>query len=594
MVDEVGAIIGKDYFINKNKERRLSELDQMNFVDRTISGLGGDPAEIKSLGRRILSEEAGMIPGAVAGGRYGQALGPWGRVTGMALGGAAGALTGKKLDELFGNPRPDEQGLMDDFITAAGGTLAAKLPPVRKSEVRLIDNIFEGKKISRTPGMVSDSTIVQAMEQRLKELPGSAGQLDTALEKTYSQFENAINHLLDDSTLRIEGAFDIGKTIAKGAQSKIDAFKTRADALYKATKVIRGDSPVQPTELGEFVSKYSGRFDNPAFGELKDNLEMQKLLKALIDEDGNLVTQSWRDMDEVREIMGGMMQFGSGKDVGLMKKAYKSLLNDMDVAADQFGGPGKRAWKKARDYTRKTTFSRSEQLAKIAAAEPESLWRSLVAGKGSFTKIAKAKRAVDRDTWKNIVAEVIRYAGRDVDANSMHFFNPQKFLTAWSRISEDTKAAKVMFGDMYSDLKDLASIARRMKAPQRFGNSSGTGRANFLNNLFLVGAGGVGGVSGAVFSPIAGVTAAASTLLAPATLGKIWTSPKLIKWMKRGSDLQMNSPKVRTAYARAGAALMAAEGIDDEQISTIAEYIMGASPNMQSGPYDDVPTVPNQ
>jgi len=39
---------------------------------------------------------------------------------------------------------------------------------------------------------------------------------------------------------------------------------------------------------------------------------------------------------------------------------------------------------------------------------------------------------------------------------------------------------------------------------------------------------------------------------------------------------------------------MAAEGIDDEQISTIAEYIMGASPNMQSGPYDDVPTVPNQ
>ena len=37
MVDEVEAILGKDYFINKNKERRLSELDQMNIVDRTIS-----------------------------------------------------------------------------------------------------------------------------------------------------------------------------------------------------------------------------------------------------------------------------------------------------------------------------------------------------------------------------------------------------------------------------------------------------------------------------------------------------------------------------------------------------------------------------
>ena len=56
----------------------------------------------------------------------------------------------------------------------------------------------------------------------------------------------------------------------------------------------------------------------------------------------------------------------------------------------------------------------------------------------------------------------------------------------------------------------------------------------------------------------------------------------------------MNSPKVRTAYARAGAALMADEAIDEEQIAAIAEHIMGASPNMQSGPYDDVPTIPTQ
>ena len=92
MVDEVEAILGKDYFINKNKERRLSELDQMNIVDRTISKWGGDPDEIKSFARRIAAEEAGMIPGAVLGGQYGAGLGPWGRLGGMALGGAAGAL----------------------------------------------------------------------------------------------------------------------------------------------------------------------------------------------------------------------------------------------------------------------------------------------------------------------------------------------------------------------------------------------------------------------------------------------------------------------------------------------------------------------
>jgi len=591
MVDEVEAILGKDYFINKNKERRLSELDQMNIVDRTISKWGGDPDEIKSFARRIAAEEAGMIPGAVLGGQYGAGLGPWGRLGGMALGGAAGALTGKRLDEMLGNPRPDETGLVNDFITAAGGTLAAKVPKIKSSQAALVDNIFEGKKIPRTPGMISDNTIVQAMEQRLRELPGSSGQLDRTLGETYSQFENAINHLLDDSTLVFEGAQDVGGAISKGAQKKIDAFAAREDALFKATRIIRGDTPVDPTQLGEFVQRYAGRFDNPAFGALKDNQEMQKLLRALVDQDGNIVTQTWRDMDDVRQTLGEMMQFGSGKDVGLMKQAWKALMEDMNAAAAQMEGPGARAWAKARDYSKRTRFAMAEKLAKIAEAEPDKLWGTLFTQKGSVTKIAKAKRAVDRDTWKAITEEVIRVGGRDAAGN----FNPQLFLKDWDRIvKNDSRAAKIMFGDMYNDLRDLSLIARRMKKMDRFGNPSGTGRARFMDMLFGAGAAGAGGLGWYAMNPIAGAATTASVLLAPATLAKIWTSPKLIKWMKRGAELQMNSPKVRTAYARAGAALMADEAIDEEQIAAIAEHIMGASPNMQAGPYDDIPTVPTQ
>ena len=590
MVDEVEAILGKDYFIKKNKERRLSELDQMNIIDRTLSRVG-DPDEIKSFTRRIAAEEAGAITGAIRGGQYGAPLGPGGRLAGMALGGAFGSFTGKRLDEMFGNPRPDETGLVNDFITAAGGSLAAKVPKIKPSQAALVDNIFEGRKIARTPGMISDNTIVQAMEQRLKELPGSAGQLDRALETTYGQFENAINHLLDDSTLILEGATDVGGAISKGAQSKIDAFAAREDALFKATRIIRGDTPVNPTRLGEFVQRYAGRFDNPAFGQLKDNQEMQKLLRALVDQDGNVVTQTWRDMDDVRQTLGGMMQFGSGKDVGLMKQAYKALMQDMDVAASQMEGAGGKAWRKARDYSKRTRFAKAEQLAEIASADPDSLWRSLFTQKGSVTKIAKAKRAVDRDTWKAITQEVIRVGGRDADGN----FNPQLFLKDWDRIAKnDSRAAKIMFGDMYDDLKSLSLIARRMKKVDRFGNPSGTGRANFMNMLFGAGATAGGGLGWYAMNPIAGAATTASILLAPTTLAKIWTSPKLLKWMKSGSELQMNSPKVRTAYARAGAALMADEAIDEEQIAAIAEHIMGASPNMQAGPYDDVPTIPTQ
>ncbi len=598
-MNNIEQTIGRDFFVKKNEERRKEAQGAMSWVDRAVSGLPpllrdeGVREEIYGFGRRIGAEMAGAAEGAVLGGRYGQQLGPHGRLLGMALGGAAGALTGKRLDELFGNMRPDEIGLFNDFVTAAGGTLAAKVPKLYSSERAILDNIFSGRGISKTPGMISDSSIVQAMEQRLRELPGSAGIMNRSVDQTYSDFENAINFLLDDSTLRFEGASAVGDAIKSGAKSKIQAFTEREDALFRATSIIGRDAPVQPSALANFVQDYSGRFDNPAFKALQDNPEIKKIMEAIFDSNGNLMPQTWGDMELVRKSIGQKMQYGSGSDIGLMKQVYKALMEDMDSAASNFDGAAKRAWQKARQYSAQTRFARSEQLAKIAEAKPESLWRKLVSGAGNRTEINQLKRAVDRDTWEAIRAEVIRFGGRDMSNPQAPFFNPRLFLSSFRKIAQqDQRAAKDLFGPIYGDLRSLAAVAHRINLPQRFGNPSGTGRANLLNNLFMAGTGAGGGI--AVFNPIAGAATAASILITPRAMAKIWTSPKLVKWMKAGTELEMGSPKVRAAYARAGATLMLDEAIDEEQIAAIVEHIMGASPNMQQGQYDDVPTIPTQ
>ena len=61
----------------------------------------------------------------------------------------------------------------------------------------------------------------------------------------------------------------------------------------------------------------------------------------------------------------------------------------------------------------------------------------------------------------------------------------------------------------------------------------------------------------------------------------------------KNEGIDFNSPKQRSAYAKAGAILMANEGIDDEQIRKLRDYLMGASPNTQPG-LEGVPTVPLQ
>ena len=75
-------------------------------------------------------------------------------------------------------------------------------------------------------------------------------------------------------------------------------------------------------------------------------------------------------------------------------------------------------------------------------------------------------------------------------------------------------------------MNDLATVAEAFKDVDKLRNFSNTGRANWLNKLFQVGAGFGGGAT--VGAP---TTGAAITVLGPYISTKILTSPRLVKWL---------------------------------------------------------------
>ena len=203
--------------------------DDYNWLEKKTADLGIDPDWAGNLVRRIGAETAGMVGGAAAGSQ----LVP-GHPLARVLGGAAGAALSSKLDQALGNTLEGDDRLINSIITAAGGSLTgpAKINP---SDARKIAKILERRGIRKTtPGIVSDSKLVQQIEQSLREIPFSGTNIDDAVRKIYDDFAAAVDHMSDDATLLFAAPSEAGEAIAKGAASKIEAIALMNCTPYRS------------------------------------------------------------------------------------------------------------------------------------------------------------------------------------------------------------------------------------------------------------------------------------------------------------------------------------------------------------------------
>jgi len=519
---------------------------------------------IKSYGERI-----GIEAGAAATGwRTGQALMAQvpqtpatviPRLAVPALSGAIGGVLGKKADVARGNVLPGDEGWQSDVLAGAGGMIGSSVPGIAAAGARQLvrkETTEAAEQATRrgmgyTPGTVSESRMIQGLEQRLKEFPFTKGNLDQALRAIHRDFGAAINRLTDDATLGRSpiAALHAGEAIIESAGRKAVLAGDRSNALYRAVNALMPKSQsVQLTKTQDFLATYAGEYGEE-YAQLQkvfgDNL-MGQIETALKGHD----ELPWHVLDQIRQQVGRRTAgaISEAGDPKLAQKLYGKILDDMETAAVDVSQDVRKAWRNARRYWRRAYSTDKDapgfvsiQLAKVQKTDPEKLLSDLQ--RGIITKIAQTRKASDPETWSLVQSEIAKRMGRapglaqEVDE---FVFSPKRFLQSFlnMRTSDlESKALKLLFGstgkyrNILPQLTELARVSQRLAASGKLANPSGTSQA--LMTWATVG----GLIGGGMVDPLT-TTAVAGGLYGGS---RLWTNKRFLDWLIRGKDVSANT-----------------------------------------------------
>jgi len=511
-----------------------------------------------------------------------------------------GGLTGKRFDQdAMGNVLPGDEEISSDVLALLGGGLATGAPtagaklmraPATRNVRRNIADL-KGLGMDYTPGTVSDSSIVQGLEQLLKEVPITSGNVNNKLTKIYRQFNNAIKHLSDDTTLDMTtDAWEVGKKIQASAAAKVAKYEERSKALYRITNdLIPQSTIVRLDDTKEFLETYAGRYTEE-YADLRkvfgDNL-MDKINTALTKHDDI----PWHILDEIRTQVGRKTTgiATDAGDPGIAKSLYGHIMTDMGAAVDDIArrtgdSSPRRAWRNASRYWR-MAFGDGGAMARtfddVAKADPDKLFKAIESG--NITNIERARKATDPETWKLVRGAVVQRLGQATAGQQDYLgqvFSPRTFLTNYNKLRKASKRPmELLFGGnakrggIDTQLASLARISDRLSASGKFANPSGTAKA-----LAMTGA-----ATGMVMEPVT----TAMTVGSAYAGSKLWTNKRFLDWMLAGQDVG--------AGTRAAGNWIAAI-----PVFTGTQYISGSDENFMSNLRDglnrwmEIPTVPNQ
>jgi hypothetical protein len=168
-------------------------------------------------------------------------------------------------------------------------------------------------------------------------------------------------------------------------------------------------------------------------------------------------------------LKGGILPEGvSGSE---LKRIYGALSKDLESSVAAAGGPkASEAFNRANRYY-SLASDRRESLAKIIGADgnapAETVFSRIeaMAGSGSradISKLAQARKAMGSDDWNEMASTIVTRLGRDVEGN----FSPQRFVTAYNKISDAGKTLLFRGGDkgeLAAHLDDIATVASRFQ-----------------------------------------------------------------------------------------------------------------------------------
>lgn len=176
-----------------------------------------------------------------------------------------------------------------------------------------------------------------------------------------------------------------------------------------------------------------------------------------------------------------------------LKRIYGALSTDIENGLRQRGGNLLADWQAAEATARQFSDDR-EALAKIVGLDGGATGEQVVdrltsmAGtraRADEQRLLLAKQRATPEVWNELASSVIRKLGEGPASNPgapgmASGFSPDRFLTAWGKLSVNGKNAifgSSAQGGLRQSLDDIATVAERFRDLRKFQNPSGTAHA---------------------------------------------------------------------------------------------------------------------
>lgn len=488
-----GTAAAEDRFVKEQLSNAMASYDRP--VESIVGNIAGGAAlpvgaaNTLAQGAKIgagLGAAYGFNTGSGMADRVDQAIS--GGVVGGALGGALGGAA-----QVLGRSAPKAGNVTAEETAAAANRLGVDVPRF----------------------VATDSMATQRAAQGLRNIPFAGDPIVSSAQRLSDDLGQAADNIVTGM-----GSGDrvlAGQTAGTGIRDWITG-RSR-DAVKKAYDAV--DDAVDATVTGDLGSTRNVIADILA---KRQNAQITGDSKAV-----NLVVDAvqsrglnYQGIKDLRSSIGEMQSGGilpEGMSGSELKRIYGALTDDMrDIVKAGGSERGVQLWERANRFNAQIA-RRREELAKIigkdASAAPEQVFDRIFSmasdkGGGNINRLIQARKAIGDDDWREVGSAVIARMGRDGSDN----FSPNRFVTAWGKMSDGGKAALFPDKAHRRALDDLFTVSTKAgPAQSMFANPSGTAQ-----NIGFAGL----GVSAFMNLPttlgtILGGRVLASTLSQPAT-----------------------------------------------------------------------------
>lgn len=349
-----------------------------------------------------------------------------------------------------------------------------------------------GAPVQVPKAVASDSMAVQRAAGVARNVPLAGDPLVASAERAITQ--------LGTKADEVAKGYGGGQVVSSGdaASTSIRSYVTGESKATSNKFYNRVDDLIDPavtTDLANTRNAAQSILDRRANAAITDQSGAVKRIEDAVTRPGGLNYEGIKDLRgfvrELQENPSILPADISGKE---LEKIYTALTADLKQSVANAGGAkASVAFERANKHFALLS-ERREALAKIVGkdgnAPAEKVFERLVAMASSgqradIGKLAQARKAMGAEDWNEFVSGIVGRMGRDTANFSGpeklvgEGFSPQRFLTAYGKLSDAGKA--MLFrsggkGDLAQHIDDIARISTRFKELQKFANPSGTGQ----------------------------------------------------------------------------------------------------------------------